>query len=154
MPPRSILGRCRPARELTSRGAVRIRANGAAAMRPSRSRPCPARASAVLAQERRAMTLQYPDPTDGADQGRRNKPIQPAAPRSAIQRYRTAAAISLIERDLPVGLQITGEEDDPTTIEFARPFATEIDGFVPPPDYRQGSGLVNGVALMRRFPPC
>ena len=36
-----------------------------------------------------------------------------------------------MERDLPVGLQITGEEDDPTTIEFARPLATEIDGFVP-----------------------
>ena len=75
------------------------------------------------------------DPHDRADQGRRNKPIQPAAPRSAIQGYRTATAtaISLIERDLPVDLQITGEEDDPTTTEFALPFATEIDGFVPPP---------------------
>ena len=135
MPPRSILGRCRPARELTSCGAVRIRANGAAAMRPSRLRPCPARASAVLGQERRAMIPQYSDPNNRADQGRRNKPIQRAARRSAIHGYRaaTAAAISLIERDLPVGLQITGEEDDPTTIEFARPFATEIDGFVPPP---------------------
>ena len=45
-----------------------------------------------------------------------------------------AAATSLIERDLPVGEQITGEEDDPTTIEFALPFASEIDGFVPPPE--------------------
>src|SRR6516162_9569684 len=132
MPPRSILGRCRPARELTSRGAVRIRANGAAAMRPSRLRPW---ASAVLGQERRAMIPRYSDPMDRADQGRRrNKPIQRAAPRSAIQNYRAAtAAISLIERDLPVDLQITGEEDDPTTTEFALPFATEIDGFVPPP---------------------
>jgi len=102
MPPRSILGRCRPARELTSCGAVRIRANGAAAMRPSRLRPCPARASAVLGQERRAMIPQYSDPNNRADQGRRNKPIQRAARRSAIHGYRaaTAAAISLIERDL------------------------------------------------------
>ena len=48
-----------------------------------------------------------------------------------------AAATSLIERDLPVGEQITGEEDDPTTIEFALPFATEIDGSSRRrPDYR------------------
>ena len=80
------------------------------------------------------MIPQNSDPNDRADQGRRNKPIQRAAPRSAIQNYRAAtAAISLIERDLPVDLQITGEEDDPTTTEFALPFATEIDGFVPPP---------------------
>ena len=83
------------------------------------------------------MILQYSDPNDRADQGRRNKPIQRAAPRSAIHGYRAAtAAISLIERDLPVGLQITGEEDDPTTIEAAHPLAIEIDGLVPPPDYR------------------
>ena len=84
------------------------------------------------------MILQYSDTNDRADQGRRNKPIQRAAPRSAIHGYRaaTAAAISLIERDLPVGQQITGEENDPTTIEFARPLATEVDGFVRPPDYR------------------
>ena len=85
------------------------------------------------------MIPQNSDPNDRADQGRRNKPIQRAAPRSAIHGYRaaTAAAISLIERDLPVGLQITGEEDDPTTIEFALPFATEIDGSSRRrPDYR------------------
>ena len=84
------------------------------------------------------MIPQYSDPNNRADQGRRNKPIQRAARRSAIHGYRaaTAAAISLIERDLPVGQQITGEENDPTTIEFARPLAIEIDGLVPPPDYR------------------
>jgi hypothetical protein len=73
------------------------------------------------------MIPQYSDPNDRAHQSRRNKPIQRAAPRSAIQDYlaATVAAISLIERDLPVGLQIAGEEDDPTTIEFARPVATE-----------------------------
>jgi hypothetical protein len=49
-----------------------------------------------------------------------------------------------MERDLPVGLQITGEEDDPTTIEFARPLATEIDGFVPAARLPLSSGLVNG----------
>jgi amidase len=43
----------------------------------------------------------------------------------------------LTEEGLPVGLQIIGPEDeDPTTIEFARLLAAEIGGFVPPPAYR------------------
>ena len=82
------------------------------------------------------MIPRYSDPMDRADQGRRrNKPIQRAAPRSAIQNYRAAtAAISLIERDLAGWPADHGEKDDPTTIEFALPFASEIDGFVPPPE--------------------
>jgi hypothetical protein len=49
----------------------------------------------------------------------------------------TAAPIDLTEEGLPVGLQIIGPEDeDPTTIEFARLLEAEIGGFVPPPAYR------------------
>jgi len=84
------------------------------------------------------MIAQYTDPNDRADQGRRNKSIQRAAPRSAIHDYRAATAerSALSSGISPVGLQITGEEDDPTTIEAAHPLAIEIDGLVPPPDYR------------------
>ena len=47
----------------------------------------------------------------------------------------TAAPMRLARDGLPAGLQIIGAEgEDTTTIEFARLLATEIGGFVPPPE--------------------
>ena len=63
---------------------------------------------------------------------------QGSLPRRSRQlTYMPAAPIGLTEEGLPAGLQIIGPEDeDPTTIEFARLLAAEIGGFVPPPAYR------------------